>query len=736
MEHPFSGRERSEHLLTCASISNRFDYDSASDYYKRAVAAAEGIDDDLIPLLSFYCNSAKRLIGLTKEEAQELAARIARLVESHRDYVPEEARHLYNKTIDTTTRLSPSDGFALCSRWDDDGFCEIDQGVRSLVSAATSIAYLTPLEGLAMLRLAGEEYDLTTEALPILDLINDKGAPARPELLEGCAFVSDWIQRHLSLSNKKTASERMVDWSRTKDLSSLSSLRAIEQRLEFMSSSRADTQSEPSPWPKDNVNEAELEQLLREAKQGSLELFEERVINVRRFGYGAHIGEFLHLLGENIKQNDRVEFLARIVKAANNDSLATQFVEPFLSFVSKWRHQTTVEKKTQELVAGFIEDGLVALIRRGYGETDLLRRLTSVLQSESRSSVLFTAIVKDQERLGPRDLYACAELVCELAPQDVAFNGIKWSLRRTENHFSSHNRPLAPISQPTLLESSAETLAHFLFAVFGHINKRIRWRALHAARQIIELPNKKLADEFTKVATLSSVGPFRSSDKRLEFYPMSALSWLMLCFDRVAGKKPELLKEQLDFLAAQAIDTNFPHAQIRELARRAAARVIHTFPEAFPKELGQQVDLANQPISCSNPRVSRYTVSPPRKRFLSEQGSECFTFDMIDTIPYWIQPLADVFGCHQDDATARVKDWICDHWGRTDADWHKDLRRRLNERRWHLMSKRHGSTQLSKTCTPTWNITDYFARPARWLTKSFPFQWKRTMTLAGRGKSG
>jgi hypothetical protein len=691
MEHPFSGRERSEHLLTCASISNRFDYDSASDYYKRAVAAAEGIDDDLIPLLSFYCNSAKRLIGLTKEEAQELAARIARLVESHRDYVPEEARHLYNKTIDTTTRLSPSDGFALCSRWDDDGFCEIDQGVRSLASAATSIAYLTPLEGLAMLRLAGEEYDLTNEALPILDLINDKGAPARPELLEGCAFVSDWIQRHLSLSNKKTASERVVDWAKTKGLSSLPSVRALEERLQFISSSRADPQSEPSPWAKDDVNEAELKQLLREAKQGSLESFEDRVIKVRRIEYGAHIDEFLRLLGESIKQNDRVEFLARMVKAANDDSLARQSVEPFLSFVSKWRHQTTVEKKTQALVAGFIEAGLVALIKRGYGETDLLRRLTSVLQSESRSSVLFTAIVKHQERLGPRDLYACAELLCELAPQDVAFNGIKWSLRRTENHFSSHNRPLAPISQPTLLESSAGTLAYFLFAVFGHINKRIRWRALHAARHIIELPNKKLADEFTKVATLSSVGPFRSPDKRLEFYPMSALSWLMLCFDRVAGERPEFLKEQLDFLAAQAIDTNFPHAQIREFARRAAVKVIQSFPESLPKERRQQLGFANQPTVCNYPRQSKYTANPPRNLHFSEPDSACFTFDMIDTIPYWIQPLADVFGSHTDDVSARVRNWICNHWGRTDADWHNDLRRRLNEHRWHLMSKRHGS---------------------------------------------
>jgi len=61
MEHPFPAGERWQLLLACASVVSRLDEDLCRDYYKRALAAAEGIDDDLIPLLTLYCRMSKCL---------------------------------------------------------------------------------------------------------------------------------------------------------------------------------------------------------------------------------------------------------------------------------------------------------------------------------------------------------------------------------------------------------------------------------------------------------------------------------------------------------------------------------------------------------------------------------------------------------------------------------------------------------------------------------------------------
>lgn len=691
VDHPFSGRDRCEHFLTCASISSRSDEALSADYYKRAVSAAEGIDDDLIPLLGLYCKVSRKM-NISNEDGQKLASRIARLVESHRDYVPEEAPHLYRETIDSATRLSPADGFALSSRWDDEGFCLINQGILPLVHAASAAAFLKPLEGLSLLRLAGEEHDISIEALPLLERLRNEGATSRPELARACSFVSNWIQKDLSLSKKKDASERLVEWAKMNSLTGLPGVAELQGLLNFTNSSAEEVrETRPSPYIEEKVDSADCKRLIKGAKDGSLERFEERIVTVWRLRYGTHVKEFLTVLGNNVKTSQRIEFLNRLVLLAADEHLAKLLVEPFLYFISEWRDQINIKQWTQEGVMRFLENALPALLEHGYGQVDLVRSLTSSPNVQPNASVVLSAIAQNHEDLGARGLYALAEVVAELSSKEAVFTAINWSLARTENHFAFHHRPLATMPNPVISRTSAETLAQFLWAIFGHADKRIRWRALHAARQIVTLPNQQLVHELMGVADSTSAGAFRSSDSKLEFYPMSALSWLMLCFQRIADERPEMLKDHSEALAKRTLDTTFPHAQIRELARLSVLSVIHRFPESLLPEVVQNLTLANQPVSCIYPRESKYAVNRRPSKQLSNQDSECFSFDTTDTIPYWIQPLSDVFACHTHDVTERARQWICNQWGRTDDDWHRDLRRRMNEYRWQFMSKRHGS---------------------------------------------
>ena len=690
IDHPFSGRDRCEHFLTCASISSRSDEALSTDYYKRAVSAAEGIDDELIPLLDLYCKVSRKL-NLSYDDGQTLAARIARLVESHRDYVPEEASYLYRETIDAATRLSPADGFALCSRWDDEGFCLINQGILPLVDAATAVAFIRPVEGLSLLGLAGEEHDVSIEALSLLERLRNEGAASRPELARACNFVGSWIQKHLSLSQKKLASERIVEWAKMNGLGALPGLAPLQELLNFASSLAEEVrETRPSPYIEEKVDSADYKRLIDDAKDGALERFEERVVAVWRVRYGVYTKEFLTVVGNNVKTSQRIEFLNRLVLLAADEHLAKLLVEPFLYFISEWRNQINIKQWRQEGVTRFLENALPALLDHGYGQVDLVRALASSLHIQRTASVL-SAIAKNHEKLGARGLYAVTEVVAELSSHETVFSAINWSLARTENHFSFHHRPLTTVPSPVVSRTSAETLAQFLWAIFGHADKRVRWRALHAARQIITLPNQQLVNELMGMADSTSAGPFRSSDSRLEFYPMSALSWLMLCFQRIADERPELLKDHLEGLAKRTLDPTFPHAQSRELARLAALRVIQRFPDSLSPQFSQALTLANQPLSCFYPRLSKYTIRHGSVRQRLDQDSECFSFDTTDTIPYWFQPLSDVFGCLTNKVTERARQWICNRWGRTDADWHGDLRQRMNEYRWQFMSKRHGS---------------------------------------------
>src|SRR5205085_3472640 len=72
-------------------------------------------------------------------------------------------------------------------------------------------------------------------------------------------------------------------------------------------------------------------------------------------------------------------------------------------------------------------------------------------------------------------------------------------------------------------------------------------------------------------------------------------------------------------------------------------------------------------------------------------AEERFSFNTIDTIPYWYEPLSRVFAFPFPGVTHRATTWVCDRWGRSDQDIYEDARRRRNEHQWYLMSNRHGS---------------------------------------------
>jgi hypothetical protein len=61
MDQAVPAAERWQSLLQCASIVAPCEIDLCRDYYKRALEAAEGIDDDLIPLFILYCRMSKLL---------------------------------------------------------------------------------------------------------------------------------------------------------------------------------------------------------------------------------------------------------------------------------------------------------------------------------------------------------------------------------------------------------------------------------------------------------------------------------------------------------------------------------------------------------------------------------------------------------------------------------------------------------------------------------------------------
>jgi hypothetical protein len=171
---------------------------------------------------------------------------------------------------------------------------------------------------------------------------------------------------------------------------------------------------------------------------------------------------------------------------------------------------------------------------------------------------------------------------------------------------------------------------------------------------------------------------------------MSARTWLMLLLQRLADECPQLLESHAQEIAAHALDPQFPHAQIRELAKRTALRLVEGIPGCLSSEIIEQLYFANTPLSCLYPK-DRTEHSHPLRTVQQIRSESRFQFDSTDTIPYWYEPASDVFGYIRPDVTDRSEQWICDRWGRTDRDCYDDIRDLSKRYDWQSKSNNHGA---------------------------------------------
>lgn len=171
---------------------------------------------------------------------------------------------------------------------------------------------------------------------------------------------------------------------------------------------------------------------------------------------------------------------------------------------------------------------------------------------------------------------------------------------------------------------------------------------------------------------------------------MSARSWLMVVLERLADERPEMLRPHVEDIAQHALSSDFPHAQIRELAKRTVLRVVENDPAILPRDEIEKLQRSNEPGSCLYPRQSPYELGL-NDRLKDDSIGERFGFSSMDTIPYWFAPLGRTFAQNADAVTARAEVWVCDRWGRTRSDWWNDTRELRSERTSMYADNRHGS---------------------------------------------
>lgn len=676
--------ERTETLLRATQTIESYDRVAASDYFHQGMEAAEGLDDEGVRLLRVHNRLAYDIAeGIDNEPATLLAERLSASVERYEPHVSDKDLLPYLDTLEAVTTLCPAAGLALLCRWDDEQRIAIQSGIVPVVKVAVNSEYIDPRDGVWLLRLAGEDFDISDAAIPLLDCLSAAGVKKRTQLTKTASELSDWISRDLPIGKRKEAAEKMLSWLENNGMNAVHGASELRELAVFMA-----TLPGSASWDqgiellhRKQPQAGEQENLVIEIGEDVRELdskLRALISSYRSEDIEAFLVDAAKSLGGNLRLDllDAVVGLPSGHPALRYNALAITRALRFM--LTNWQHSKTVVSWANEGIGKFVDKHFKAIVGDDFYGESALRTLFELPFVDNRQKLLLRGISRYLDELSSNQLYRIAEGFAPYLAENELHGVLNWSLLRLQDSL--------PCSISELPSNSDEALASFIWTLLGNVDKRVRWRCAHAARAI--LSDKKPELVAALIGLLSNQGIEAFNSPRLLFYWMSARLWLLLVLARVADEQPNVLKPHVEALCMLALDPSFPHASARELAKRAALLAAGTDDKLLDGALREKLNGLNQPSACFVNRGFRDIRKVGRDY---DRKDSRFNFDEIDTLPYWYEPFARIFGLETADIASRAEVWIVDRYGFTDKDVWEDRRELRNEHSWQKMSNRHGS---------------------------------------------
>jgi hypothetical protein len=674
--------EPSARFLQIAGILDPHEPDLAADFYERAVNAAEGLDEQGVGVLRVQAEFG-RLIGRSATRP-DLAERIARAVEGYVFFVADPDHLPWRRTATAVASLCPEAGFALCTRWEAEDRVGLDISVPEVLRATERQEFIDGDVSLVLLRLVEGRSFRTEQAIETLEALRVKGAPARARLGRALEELSQIVQRDLLGEARFGAARRADEWLKQ---NSLEQLPGAPELIELAAFSR--TLTNPAErgavgvglGDEDDREPDQLRELLAGASRDHPEDLHERLRSLRKiYGGSRELESYLSRFGAGVAPGKRREALDALMGIPEDIGLWRFSGETLLTALAEWLGNWRSSREVKEWVRRELPGAIVPLIRDllRYEETaeKALPILLEGLGLPDGAGLVIEAIGPNLTQMQAAELYSAAMgLAPQLSVEQLTML-LEWSLAELEEE---------PPQAPTLPQGPAATIARLLWTLFGHPDKRRRWQAAHCARALMRDGEPAVGGELVALLSDQDGGPFLGTGQ--EFLWMSAQQWALLVIARAAAESPGAVAAGESALVGLALDDSWPHASVRELARRAALRLGELKTSRIEAEQLATLQTWNRargalPESKQGPLINDR----------SDQGEEKrFRFDSMDTLPYWFGHLAHVFACDSAEIARTAEGWIVDRLRITAGDVEAAREQRQGRYDYDATGNRQGS---------------------------------------------
>ncbi|WP_434380578.1 hypothetical protein [Melittangium boletus] len=310
------------------------------------------------------------------------------------------------------------------------------------------------------------------------------------------------------------------------------------------------------------------------------------------------------------------------------------------------------------------------------------------LSVEAQRDLVLEAIQRHVDALAPQAIFGLVAYVGGMLSGADTADVLDWYVGRLKSRIAEkHLERVGPAAQ--LPATATEAVARFAVAQMGSPDTRARWRAAHAVRRLARTGERDTVAAFVAQYGRTKDPVFSGPSPAL--YALAARLWAVIALDRVSGEYPDVARVAGRVLLDTALDDSFPHLLLRAFARDACDKLVAAGVLApTPAELGRLAKVNQSPLARAKVE-NRYRHAGFRR----EREGRRFRFDIMDTLPYWYEPMLRAFaGLDGDRFLDEAERWIVDVWGWSQSA--VDNVPRLN-REWALTSNRQGARPTIET---------------------------------------
>ena len=688
-KYPASAKEMSEVYLSCAQMGRRIQAELGLKYFRKAIECTKGLDYESYRKLYLYKCLANK-ISETKEDNLELAYRIIRLSEDFCRKMGDEKNFPYQESIGAAAVLSPQSIWGSLSRLDDrddhNGF-SLQDTVSIVLTTLLNAEKISLEDTVALMGLLLP--DLSSQYNELVDTILKKMTKAIPSRQKAMLeiLIHD-VLYNIPMDEKQYRSKYIVEYLDANVLSPELNIDKIKSMQSFLKQIQIEKQYQFSPT-KEPENDIDIKQYLSENDISSQQILQDRLNLLTTADRELFVTEWL----ESLLPDQYVLSLTWLLEIIANDFYhygSNQILKNIAAFVSsikewpsieKWRNDTATQQHFMKLFAR-------ELLHLYDGYEDVYNTLFAIFPANGQVQYeAFLYYVANHIEIYDEQLVKTICRMSVVLSSEEALELLHWATDNEMVHVhpasgdgTDYNIKLSEI------KNDKHGVEYFMWRLLGHKDKGVRCKAAHVLLRTAALGDFDIIKNIVQI--YNNPLPIWYMDEKNYFFIESARIWYLATCLRIAKTYSKSLISIYPFFKSIACAENIIHALQRRLARDICL-LLAPYCDA---------DSIDKLSICDKCIEDDHVGGMRKYQRESTRSSESrkFSFDTTDTLRYWYDDVAEIFGCTQDEV-ANECDYFVAQFGVTNEQcikWNKNF---LRQEEYQKTYNNHGHIPTVET---------------------------------------